>query len=98
MRQTGTSRRNRLRPARRRPTPSRVGARERAGEAEAISRLGGLNLLTLGAVVTIVASMGSLATTGIGDPPGARWPQSSLPTPRSGALMSPVAGVPSASP
>lgn len=28
----------------------------------------------------------------------ARWPQSSLPTPRSGALMSPVAGVPSASP
>ncbi|MFI5634837.1 hypothetical protein ACIA8E_36920 [Streptomyces sp. NPDC051664] len=43
-----------------------MGARERAGEAEAISQLGGLNLLTLGAVVTIVASLGSLATTGIG--------------------------------
>ncbi|MET9895161.1 hypothetical protein ABZZ47_34110 [Streptomyces sp. NPDC006465] len=41
-------------------------ARERADEPEASTRLGGLNLLTLGAAVTIVASLGGLITTGIG--------------------------------
>ncbi|MDX2813419.1 hypothetical protein PV410_12780 [Streptomyces sp. PA03-5A] len=66
MRDSGTARRARLRLARQRPGASRVRARERAEEPEAGSRLGGLNLLTAGAVVTIVASLGGLVTTGIG--------------------------------
>ncbi len=62
----GAPRRTRLRLARHGPGPSRVRARERADEPEASSRLGGLNLLALGAAVTIVASLGGLVTTGIG--------------------------------
>ncbi|MER5531908.1 hypothetical protein ABT075_46265 [Streptomyces sp. NPDC002677] len=63
---SGTPRRTRLRLTRHRPGPSRVRARQRADDSEASSRLGGLNLLTLGAIVTIVASLGGLVATGVG--------------------------------
>ncbi|GGX15989.1 hypothetical protein GCM10010321_32850 [Streptomyces chartreusis] len=61
-----TQRRTRLRLARQRPGPTQVRARERADETEEEPRGRRLNLLTLGAVVSIVATLGSLMTTGIG--------------------------------
>ncbi len=63
---SGTPRRTRLRLARQRPGPNRIRGRERSGEADAEVRTGRLNLLTIGAVVTIAATIGSLVTTGIG--------------------------------
>lgn len=63
---SGAPRRTRLRLARQRPGPSRVRARERAEDSEKGTRFGGLNLLTVGAVVTIVASIGGLVATGVG--------------------------------
>ncbi|MFJ4982398.1 hypothetical protein ACIP9H_01200 [Streptomyces sp. NPDC088732] len=68
MPENGTPRQTRLRLARQRPGPSRVRARERAEELDLEAARPGrrLSLLTLGAVVTIVATLGSLVTTGIG--------------------------------
>lgn len=66
MPQSTTPRRTRLRLARQRPGPTHVRAREREEASEAGTRLAGLNLLTLGAIVTIVASIGGLAATGYG--------------------------------
>ncbi len=62
----GAQRRTRLRLTRQRPAPIRVRARERTEEPESGLSFGRLNLLTLGAVVTIVASIGGLVTTAVG--------------------------------
>ncbi|WP_406481986.1 hypothetical protein [Streptomyces sp. NBC_01615] len=56
----------RLRLTRQRAAPSRVRARERAEEPESGLSLGRFNLLALGAVVTIVVSIGGLVATAVG--------------------------------